>query len=101
MVLVTFGHSDHVADAKAIANMHRAPPSAPAGLSQPLGFRGFLPGNLANRMHQSSQDALHVGGEARGFMIGFRNGFKLWPTGAAGVFGDMRLAAGWRGFLPT
>ena len=32
-----------------------------------------------------------MSGEAGGFVIEFKNGFKLWHMGDTGVFGDMRL----------
>ena len=121
LVLVTHGHFDHMADAPALANMHKAPLWAPAGLSQSFAMLGLLPASQALRMNKSGtvtpvgpkvkvtlvraehssemvwknpatgKDEVHVGGEPGGFIIEFENGFKLWHMGDTGVFGDMRL----------
>jgi L-ascorbate metabolism protein UlaG (beta-lactamase superfamily) len=123
LVLVTHGHFDHMADAPALANMHKAPLWAPAGLSQSLAILGLLPASQALRMNKSGtvtpvgpnvkvtlvkaehssemvwknpatgKDEVHVGGEPGGFIIEFENGFKLWHMGDTGVFGDMKLIA--------
>ncbi len=123
LVLVTHGHFDHMADAPALANMHKAPLWAPAGLSQSLAMLGVLPASQALRMNKSGtvtpvgpnvkvtmvkaehsselvwrnpvtgKDEVHVGGEPGGFIIEFENGFKLWHMGDTGVFGDMKLIA--------
>jgi L-ascorbate metabolism protein UlaG (beta-lactamase superfamily) len=123
LVLVTHGHFDHMADAPALANMHKAPLWAPAGLSQSFAMLGLLPASQALRMNKSGtvtpvgpnvkvtlvkaehssemvwknpatgKDEVHVGGEPGGFIIEFENGFKLWHMGDTGVFGDMKLIA--------
>jgi len=123
LVLVTHAHFDHMADAPALATMHKAPLWAPAGLSQSLATLGVLPASQALRMNKSGtvtpvgpnvkvtlvkaehssemvwknpatgKDEVHVGGEPGGFIIEFENGFKLWHMGDTGVFGDMKLIA--------
>ncbi|HEY6134172.1 MAG TPA: metal-dependent hydrolase [Rubrivivax sp.] len=123
LVLVTHAHFDHMADAPALATLHKAPLWAPAGLSQSLITLGVLPANQALRMNKSGtvtpvgpnvkvtlvkaehssemvwknpatgKDEVHVGGEPGGFIIEFENGFKLWHMGDTGVFGDMKLIA--------
>jgi L-ascorbate metabolism protein UlaG (beta-lactamase superfamily) len=38
----------------------------------------------------TGKDEVHVGGEPVGFIIELENGFRIWHTGDAGVFGDMK-----------
>ncbi|HWI81725.1 MAG TPA: metal-dependent hydrolase [Ramlibacter sp.] len=49
LVLVTHAHFDHVADAPALAKLHKAPVWGPAGLNQTLATYGVLPAELSPR----------------------------------------------------
>ena len=53
LILVTHGHFDHIADAPALALMHKARVYAPGDLSQTLNVLGVLPPELAPRMNKS------------------------------------------------
>jgi L-ascorbate metabolism protein UlaG (beta-lactamase superfamily) len=51
LILVTHGHFDHIADAPALALMHKARVLAPGDLNQTLTVLGVLPPELAPRMN--------------------------------------------------
>lgn len=53
LILVTHGHFDHIADAPALALMHKARVYAPGDLNQTLTVLGVLPPELAPRMNKS------------------------------------------------
>ncbi len=52
LILVTHGHGDHIADAPALALMHKARVFAPGDLNQTLTVLGVLPPELAPRMNK-------------------------------------------------
>jgi L-ascorbate metabolism protein UlaG (beta-lactamase superfamily) len=53
LILVTHGHFDHIADAPALALMHKARVFAPGDLNQTLTVLNVLPPELAPRMNKS------------------------------------------------
>jgi len=53
LILVTHGHFDHIADAPALALMHKARVYAPGDLNQTLNVLGVLPPELSPRMNKS------------------------------------------------
>jgi L-ascorbate metabolism protein UlaG (beta-lactamase superfamily) len=53
LILVTHGHFDHIADAPALAMMHKARVFAPGDLNQTLTVLNVLPPELAPRMNKS------------------------------------------------
>jgi len=53
LILVTHGHFDHIADAPALAMLHKARVYAPGDLNQTLTVLGVLPPELAPRMNKS------------------------------------------------
>lgn len=53
LILVTHGHFDHIADAPALALMHKARVYAPGDLNQTLTLLGVLPPELTPRMNKS------------------------------------------------
>ena len=53
LILVTHGHFDHIADAPALALMHKARVYAPGDLNQTLTVLHVLPPELAPRMNKS------------------------------------------------
>jgi L-ascorbate metabolism protein UlaG (beta-lactamase superfamily) len=53
LILVTHGHFDHIADAPALALMHKARVYAPGDLNQTLTVLNVLPPELAPRMNKS------------------------------------------------
>ncbi len=53
LILVTHGHFDHIADAPALALMHKARVYAPGDLNQTLTVLKVLPPELAPRMNKS------------------------------------------------
>lgn len=53
LILVTHGHFDHIADAPALALMHKARVYAPGDLNQTLNVLGVLPPELTPRMNKS------------------------------------------------
>jgi L-ascorbate metabolism protein UlaG (beta-lactamase superfamily) len=121
LILVTHAHTDHFADAPALAQLNNAPVYGPAGLNQSMVHLGMLPANLSPRFNKggtitpigpnikitathaqhsselvwrnpaTGKEETHVGGEAMGFIIELENGFKIYHMGDTGLFGDMRL----------
>ncbi|MDB5761359.1 MAG: metal-dependent hydrolase [Herminiimonas sp.] len=119
LILVTHGHSDHFADAPALAKLNNVPVYGPAGLMQSVVALGILPADQAVRFGKSGtvtpigsnikitsvhaehsselayknpatgKDEVHVGGEPVGFIIELENGFKIYHMGDTGVFGDL------------
>ncbi len=57
LVLVTHGHFDHIADAPALALMHKARVYAPGDLNQTLTVLNVLPPELAPRMNKGGSVA--------------------------------------------
>ncbi len=53
LILVTHGHFDHIADAPALAMLHKARVFAPGDLNQTLTVLKVLPAELAPRMNKS------------------------------------------------
>jgi L-ascorbate metabolism protein UlaG (beta-lactamase superfamily) len=53
LILVTHGHFDHIADAPALAMLHKARVFAPGDLNQTLTVLNVLPPELAPRMNKS------------------------------------------------
>lgn len=53
LILVTHAHSDHFADAPALALLNQAPVYAPAGLEESMQDLGILPVELTPRMNKS------------------------------------------------
>ena len=125
LVLVTHAHGDHVGDGPALAKLHKAPLYGPAGLNDTLVALGELPQELSPRFNkggviqplgdsikitmtraehsseyrwtnpQTGRQEIHVGGEPAGFIIELENGFKIYHMGDTGLFGDLRLIAGY------
>jgi L-ascorbate metabolism protein UlaG (beta-lactamase superfamily) len=122
VLLVSHGHTDHLADAPELARMHNVPLYAPGDLNANLVALGVLPPQLAPRFNKTGtveptegikvtavraehsstliwrnpatgKDESHVGGEPLGFIITLENGFKIWHMGDTGLFGDMTFIA--------
>jgi L-ascorbate metabolism protein UlaG (beta-lactamase superfamily) len=122
VLLVTHGHTDHFADAPALALMNNVPMIAPGDMNQVVGLLGILPANLVPRFNKSGtitpvpgikvtavhaehssvivwknpatgKDEAHYGGEPVGYIIELENGFRIWHMGDTGLFGDMRFIA--------
>jgi L-ascorbate metabolism protein UlaG (beta-lactamase superfamily) len=122
VLLVTHGHTDHIADAPAIAQKLGIPLYAPGDLNMTLTTLGVLPAVQLPRFNKSGRitpapgisvtathaehssvyvwrnpgtgkDETHPGGEPVGYIIELENGFRIWHMGDTGLFGDMRLVA--------
>ena len=120
VLLVSHGHTDHFADAPALAQLYDTPIRAPGGLNQALTTLGVLPARLLPRMNKggtitpapgikvtavhaehsselvwhnpaTDKDETHFGGEPVGWIIELENGFRIYHAGDTAVFGDMRL----------
>ncbi len=100
-ILVTHSHSDHAADAKAIAQASGAPVIGTydyvgsLGLPEAQVMGGNVGGafkigdvtvNLVPAMHSSDP-----GGRPLGFVLQFADGRSLYHTGDTWIFGDMSL----------
>ena len=122
VLLVSHGHTDHLADAPELAKLHNVPMYAPGDLNASLVSLGVLPASLAPRFNKTGtvepsegirvtavraehsstliwrnpatgKDESHIGGEPIGFIIELENGFKIWHMGDTGLFGDMAFIA--------
>jgi L-ascorbate metabolism protein UlaG (beta-lactamase superfamily) len=122
VLLVTHGHTDHVADAPDLAKLNQVPLYGPGDMNANMVALGILPPQLAPRFNksgtveptpgikvtavraehssplvwrnaQSGKDETHAGGEPLGFIIELENGFKIWHMGDTGLFGDMKFIA--------
>ncbi|MDH4190694.1 MAG: metal-dependent hydrolase [Betaproteobacteria bacterium] len=121
LLLVTHGHSDHVADAPELARINRARIYSPAGLGATLITLGEIAAELAPGMNKggevmplgpgiklhmvhaehsseyrhknpiSGREENYPAGEPVGWIIELENGFKIYYTGDTGLFGDMKL----------
>jgi L-ascorbate metabolism protein UlaG (beta-lactamase superfamily) len=122
VLLVTHGHTDHVADAPDLAKLHQVPLYGPGDMNANMVALGILPPVLAPRFNksgtvepapgikvtavraehssplvwrnaQTGKDETHAGGEPLGFIIELENGFRIWHMGDTGLFGDMKFIA--------
>ncbi len=122
LLLVTHGHTDHIADAPEIARRNNIPMYAPGDLNMSLTTLSVLPPAQLPRFNKSGRitplpgvkvtqthaehssvyvwknpatgkDETHPGGEPVGFIIELENGFRIWHMGDTGVFGDMKWIA--------
>jgi L-ascorbate metabolism protein UlaG (beta-lactamase superfamily) len=69
LILVTHAHSDHFADAPALARLNNAPVVGPAGLAQSIQTLGILPPELAPRMNKGGTVAPFASEGAPGVRI--------------------------------
>jgi L-ascorbate metabolism protein UlaG (beta-lactamase superfamily) len=122
VLLVSHGHTDHVADAPELAKLHQVPLYGPGDMNANMVALGILPPQLAPRFNKSGtveptpgvkvtavraehssplvwrnastgKDESHAGGEPLGFIIELEDGFKIWHMGDTGLFGDMKFIA--------
>jgi L-ascorbate metabolism protein UlaG (beta-lactamase superfamily) len=122
VLLVSHGHTDHVADAPELAKLYNVPLYGPGDMNANMVALGILPPQLAPRFNKSGtvepspgikvtavraehssplvwknaatgKDESHAGGEPLGFIIELEDGFKIWHMGDTGLFGDMRFIA--------
>lgn len=122
VLLVSHGHTDHVADAPDLAKLNNVPMYGPGDMNANMVALGILPPQLAPRFNKSGtvepvpgiqvtavraehssplvwrnpatgKDESHAGGEPLGFIIELENGFKIWHMGDTGLFGDMKFIA--------
>lgn len=122
VLLVTHGHTDHVADAPDLAKLNNVPLYGPGDMNANMVALGILPPQLAPRFNKSGtvepapgvkvtavraehssplvwrnastgKDESHAGGEPLGFIIELEDGFKIWHMGDTGLFGDMKFIA--------
>lgn len=122
VLLVSHGHTDHVADAPDLAKLNQVPMYGPGDMNANMVALGILPPQLAPRFNKSGtvepvpgiqvtavraehssplvwrnpatgKDESHAGGEPLGFIIELENGFKIWHMGDTGLFGDMKFIA--------
>jgi L-ascorbate metabolism protein UlaG (beta-lactamase superfamily) len=122
VLLVSHGHTDHVADAPDLAKLNNVPLYGPGDMNANMVALGILPPQLAPRFNKSGtveptpgikvtavraehssplvwrnsvtgKDESHAGGEPLGFIIELEDGFKIWHMGDTGLFGDMKFIA--------
>mgnify|MGYP000278814608 FL=1 len=122
VLLVTHGHTDHVADAPDLAKLNQVPLYGPGDMNANMVALGILPAQLAPRFNKSGtvepasgvkvtavraehssplvwrnpstgKDESHAGGEPLGFIIEVDDGYKIWHMGDTGLFGDMKFIA--------
>jgi L-ascorbate metabolism protein UlaG (beta-lactamase superfamily) len=112
LMLLTHAHSDHFADAVALAKKHAPDVVCNFETSLWLGKQGVTKthgmnkgGTLAlhgiritmvHAIHSNSiqeGDRLLLAGEACGYLLEFENGTRVYHAGDTGVFGDMKLIA--------
>ena len=122
VLLVSHGHTDHVADAPELAKLNNVPMYGPGDMNANMVALGILPPQLAPRFNKSGtveptagvkitavraehssplvwrnaitgKDESHAGGEPLGFIIELEDGYKIWHMGDTGLFGDMKFIA--------
>jgi L-ascorbate metabolism protein UlaG (beta-lactamase superfamily) len=122
VLLVSHGHTDHVADAPDLAKLNKVPLYGPGDMNANMVALGILPPQLAPRFNKSGtvepspgikvtavraehssplvwrnavtgKDETHAGGEPLGFIIELEDGYKIWHMGDTGLFGDMTFIA--------
>lgn len=122
VLLVSHGHTDHVADAPELAKLNNVPLYGPGDMNANMVALGILPPQLAPRFNKSGtvepapgvkvtavraehssplvwrnaatgKDESHAGGEPLGFIIELEDGYKIWHMGDTGLFGDMKFIA--------
>lgn len=107
LILVSHGHSDHTADAAAIAKKTGAPVVAIYEITSWLGQKGVtnvqpmnkggtievagLRVTMTDARHSSSFDDLTYLGEPGGFVVRLENGQTLYFAGDTALFGDMKM----------
>ena len=111
-LLITHGHGDHIGDAVALAAKHKPEVVGIFEICHWLQSKGVR--NVKAMNKGGTQEILGVkvtmvhadhscgildgesmiyGGEAAGYVLEFRSGFKLYFSGDTNVFGDMKLIA--------
>ena len=118
-VLVTHAHGDHIGDAPEIAKANKAILYGPADMITPLVTLSVMPTDLKHHFNKSGwvmphdikvtavkaehssllvwnnpatgKNESHPAGEAVGYIIQMKNGFKIWHMGDAGLFPDMQF----------
>jgi len=122
VLLVSHGHTDHVADAPELAKLNNVPLYGPGDMNANMVALGILPAQLAPRFNKSGtvepasgikvtavraehssplvwrnavtgKDESHAGGQPLGFIIELEDGYKIWHMGDTGLFGDMKFIA--------
>ena len=110
VLLITHGHSDHIADAVAIAKRCHPDVACNFEISLYLASRGVerlhgmnkggtvslrgIKATMVQAIHSSTiqdGDRLIPAGEPAGFVIEFENGTRVYHAGDTGIFGDMKL----------
>ena len=112
LILVTHGHGDHVGDVAAVAARTGAPVLAPVEVGDWLesqGVDGVVTFNQGGTVEQrgvrfTMTKAEHTGGlpggaggpalyggEPKGYVITFENGFRVYQSGDTDVFSDMAV----------
>ena len=111
VMLITHGHSDHMADAVELGRLHQPATVANFEIISWLTSRGIenaepmnkggtievagLEVTMTHAFHSSTitdEDGHAVpAGEPGGFVIRFPNGFRVYHAGDTAVFGDMRI----------
>ncbi|MGH2750959.1 MAG: metal-dependent hydrolase [Actinomycetota bacterium] len=109
-ILVTHGHTDHIADcvetAGAAGNPEVVAPVEVAGWLETQGVQNTVDLNkggsyevagvkvhMTDAKHSSSLPDGSYGGEPTGYVLEFEDGFRLYHAGDTSVFGDMALIA--------
>ncbi len=110
VMLITHGHSDHIADAVSIAKKHRPEVACNHEISLYLADKGVeklhgmnkggsvtllgVKATMVHAIHSSTikeGDRLIPAGEPCGYVIEFENGTRVYHAGDTGIFGDMKL----------
>jgi len=110
VMLITHGHSDHIADAVSIAKRHHPEVACNHEISLYLAGKGVeklhgmnkggsvalggVTATMVHAIHSSTiqdGDRLIPAGEPCGFVIEFENGTRVYHAGDTGIFGDMKL----------
>lgn len=110
VMLITHGHSDHIADAVSIAKRHHPEVACNHEISLYLGGKGVeklhgmnkggsitlqgVKATMVQAIHSSTiqdGDRLIPAGEPCGYILEFENGTRVYHAGDTGIFGDMKL----------